>query len=271
MDEPLGALDRRLREEMQYEIRRIHRDLGVTVLYVTHDQQEAMVMSDRIAVFNGRAASSRSRPPEASLRGARARVRRPLHRREQPPARARRERSATTASARSRSTRRDRAALRVAPCGRPGDATTLSLRPERVAVTPKRGLYGNEVEAERSRTSSSSATTSALRVDRLRPTTSSSRSRTWWGTAPFIEGDRVTRRLDGDRLPGPGRPTTRRANDMTGGGRSRPGVPGTRTPVAHAARPRSRAVMFRGMFWRCCCGAALLPGRRLRPRSRHRP
>ncbi len=52
MDEPLGALDRRLREEMQYEIRRIQRELGVTVVYVTHDQQEAMVLSDRVAVFN---------------------------------------------------------------------------------------------------------------------------------------------------------------------------------------------------------------------------
>ncbi|MDE0423036.1 MAG: ABC transporter ATP-binding protein [Gammaproteobacteria bacterium] len=51
MDEPLGALDRRLREEMQFEIRRIQRELGVTVIYVTHDQQEAMVMSDRVAVF----------------------------------------------------------------------------------------------------------------------------------------------------------------------------------------------------------------------------
>ena len=51
MDEPLGALDRRLREEMQYELRRIQRSLGVTVVYVTHDQQEAMVLSDRVAVF----------------------------------------------------------------------------------------------------------------------------------------------------------------------------------------------------------------------------
>ena len=51
MDEPLGALDRRLREEMQYEIRRIQRQIGVTMVYVTHDQTEAMVLSDRIAVF----------------------------------------------------------------------------------------------------------------------------------------------------------------------------------------------------------------------------
>jgi putative spermidine/putrescine transport system ATP-binding protein len=53
LDEPLGALDKNLREQMQIEIRRIHRKLGVTTVYVTHDQTEAMTMSDRIAVFNG--------------------------------------------------------------------------------------------------------------------------------------------------------------------------------------------------------------------------
>ena len=52
MDEPLGALDKNLREEMQYEIKRIHENLGVTVIYVTHDQSEALTMSSRIAVFN---------------------------------------------------------------------------------------------------------------------------------------------------------------------------------------------------------------------------
>jgi putative spermidine/putrescine transport system ATP-binding protein len=52
MDEPLGALDKNLRAQMQIEISRLHRDLGITVLYVTHDQEEALVMSDRIAVFN---------------------------------------------------------------------------------------------------------------------------------------------------------------------------------------------------------------------------
>jgi len=52
MDEPLGALDKQLREQMQYEIKHIHDSLGVTVVYVTHDQSEALTMSDRIAVFN---------------------------------------------------------------------------------------------------------------------------------------------------------------------------------------------------------------------------
>jgi spermidine/putrescine ABC transporter ATP-binding subunit len=52
MDEPLGALDKQLRETMQLEIRRLHAELGMTFVYVTHDQQEALVMSDRVAVMN---------------------------------------------------------------------------------------------------------------------------------------------------------------------------------------------------------------------------
>ena len=52
MDEPLGALDKNLRESMQYEIKHIHESIGVTVVYVTHDQSEALTMSNRIAVFN---------------------------------------------------------------------------------------------------------------------------------------------------------------------------------------------------------------------------
>ncbi|HDR9318563.1 TPA: ABC transporter ATP-binding protein [Burkholderia vietnamiensis] len=52
MDEPLGALDKQLREQMQYEIKQIHEQSGLTVVYVTHDQGEALTMSDRIAVFN---------------------------------------------------------------------------------------------------------------------------------------------------------------------------------------------------------------------------
>ena len=52
MDEPLGALDKQLREHMQMEIKHLHQRLGVTVVYVTHDQEEALTMSDRVAVFH---------------------------------------------------------------------------------------------------------------------------------------------------------------------------------------------------------------------------
>lgn len=52
MDEPLSALDKKLREELQMELRRIHKETGVTILYVTHDQEEALRLSDRVAVFN---------------------------------------------------------------------------------------------------------------------------------------------------------------------------------------------------------------------------
>ena len=52
MDEPLSALDKQLREQLQYEIKRLHQDLGITIVYVTHDQTEALAMSDRVAVFH---------------------------------------------------------------------------------------------------------------------------------------------------------------------------------------------------------------------------
>ncbi|KAB8312486.1 ABC transporter ATP-binding protein [Erwinia endophytica] len=52
MDEPLGALDRQLRETMQMEIRRIHRESGATIIFVTHDQEEALALSDRICLMN---------------------------------------------------------------------------------------------------------------------------------------------------------------------------------------------------------------------------
>ncbi|CAH1656288.1 MULTISPECIES: ABC transporter ATP-binding protein [unclassified Chelatococcus] len=52
MDEPLGALDKKLREELQIEIKKLHASLGITIIYVTHDQEEALTMSDRIAVMD---------------------------------------------------------------------------------------------------------------------------------------------------------------------------------------------------------------------------
>ena len=52
MDEPLGALDKKLRDSLQREIKHLHNNLGITVIYVTHDQEEAMVMSDRVCLMN---------------------------------------------------------------------------------------------------------------------------------------------------------------------------------------------------------------------------
>ncbi|MCB0010180.1 MAG: ATP-binding cassette domain-containing protein, partial [Anaerolineales bacterium] len=52
MDEPLGALDKKLRDELKLEIRRLHRELRKTIVYVTHDQEEAMLLSDRICLMN---------------------------------------------------------------------------------------------------------------------------------------------------------------------------------------------------------------------------
>jgi putative spermidine/putrescine transport system ATP-binding protein len=64
MDEPLGALDKQLREHMQFEIKHLHERLEVTVVYVTHDQGEALTMSDRIAVFNDGRIQQLARPED---------------------------------------------------------------------------------------------------------------------------------------------------------------------------------------------------------------
>jgi putative spermidine/putrescine transport system ATP-binding protein len=72
MDEPLGALDKQLREQMQLEIRHLHEDLGVTVVYVTHDQSEALTMSDRIAVFHQGIVQQLATPEELYERPANA-------------------------------------------------------------------------------------------------------------------------------------------------------------------------------------------------------
>src|SRR5512147_44944 len=53
LDEPLGALDLKLRKEMQLELKKLQREVGITFIYVTHDQEEALTMSDRIAVMSG--------------------------------------------------------------------------------------------------------------------------------------------------------------------------------------------------------------------------
>jgi ABC-type Fe3+/spermidine/putrescine transport system ATPase subunit len=72
MDEPLGALDRKLREQMQLEIKRLQRALGLTAIYVTHDQEEALLLSDRVAIMHEGAIHQVGAPAEVYERPATA-------------------------------------------------------------------------------------------------------------------------------------------------------------------------------------------------------
>ncbi len=143
MDEPLGALDRRLREEMQYEIRRIHKTLGVTVVYVTHDQQEAMVMSDRIAVLRDGRIEQVADPETLYEEPQRSFVARFIGENNRLHGKVLNvDGEICEVDVNGEVVR----AIRIAPC-QAGDPTTLSIRPERVAVTPEPGLYTNELDA----------------------------------------------------------------------------------------------------------------------------
>ena len=104
LDEPLGALDLKLREEMQRELKRIQREVGITFVYVTHDQDEALSMSDRLAVFNEGRIEQVGTPAEVYERPD-DRVRRRLRRRLE-RARARRASASRSAPRRSASARR---------------------------------------------------------------------------------------------------------------------------------------------------------------------
>ncbi|MCY4000216.1 MAG: ABC transporter ATP-binding protein [Bacteroidetes bacterium] len=145
MDEPLGALDRSLREEMQYEIRRIHRSLDVTIVYVTHDQQEAMVMSDRIAVLRDGMIDQIEVPEGLYEAPTSAFVARfigesnQLHGHVSAMFEQDNVCEVDTGGEMIR-------ALKVSPC-HVGDQVTLSIRPERVKMNPESGRYTNEISA----------------------------------------------------------------------------------------------------------------------------
>ena len=141
MDEPLGALDRRLREEMQYEIRRIHRELAVTVVYVTHDQEEAMVLSERIAVLRAGAVEQIAGPEALYEEPERSFVADFIGENNHLDGTV----IAVDGDFCEVEVGRERVrALRIVEC-KPGDSVTLSIRPERVAVNPDLGLYHNQV------------------------------------------------------------------------------------------------------------------------------
>jgi len=145
MDEPLGALDKQLREQMQYEIKDLHDKLEVTIVYVTHDQSEALTMSNRIAVFDDGIIKQLASPsvlyeePENAfvaqfigenntLSGKISSIDKKL---------------CTVDMGQGDSLQ----ALPVNISG-VGSETMISLRPERVVVNPENGTYPNEVSAE---------------------------------------------------------------------------------------------------------------------------
>ena len=132
LDEPLGALDLKLRKEMQIELKRIQDQVGITFIYVTHDQEEALSMSDRVAVMsNGRDRAARRaardlRPAADALRG-RLHRRHELHRR--PGRRGGRRRL-------RRRRRRGRRRARPRRRAERGRRVRVGIRPERMAAHP---------------------------------------------------------------------------------------------------------------------------------------
>ena len=145
MDEPLGALDKQLREQMQLEIKHIHAGLGVTVVYVTHDQSEALTMSDRIAVFNDGVIQQLASPADLYERPENAFVAQFIgeNNRLQGQVTAM---NGTTCQVQIDGSAAIRAlAVNV---GGVGQATTLSLRPERVKINPPAGSVPNLFNAE---------------------------------------------------------------------------------------------------------------------------
>jgi len=144
MDEPLGALDKNLREEMQYEIKHIHESLGVSVVYVTHDQSEALTMSNRIAVFNDGVVQQLSTPSELYERPQNAFVAQFIGENNRLLGTVR-EINGNTCTVEVDGSGVVQA-LPINVSGN-GERTTLSLRPERVTINPPEGSVPNVFDA----------------------------------------------------------------------------------------------------------------------------
>ncbi len=140
MDEPLGALDKNLREEMQYEIKHIHESLGVSVVYVTHDQSEALTMSNRIAVFNDGLVQQLSTPAELYERPQNAFVAQFIGENNRLLG------TVKAINGNSCTVEIDGSGIvQAVPVNvsSNGERTTLSLRPERVTINPPEGSVPN--------------------------------------------------------------------------------------------------------------------------------
>ncbi len=123
LDEPLSALDRRLRQTMQVELRRIQRDSGLTTIFVTHDQEEALTLSDRVAILDGGRIVQEGAPADG-LRAARDALRRDVPGRRQPVRR--------DGAGRRRRRRRSGRCAAADPLPAEGSAVTLAVRPEKI-------------------------------------------------------------------------------------------------------------------------------------------
>jgi putative spermidine/putrescine transport system ATP-binding protein len=144
MDEPLGALDKQLREQMQYEIRHLHERLGITVVYVTHDQAEALTMSDRIAVFNDGVVEQLSTPDELYERPRNSFVAKFIG--ENNRLRGVVQDICTDGSCTVRLASGELVRASAVRVSKKGDRTLLSLRPERVKIDPLTNGIANIVE-----------------------------------------------------------------------------------------------------------------------------
>ena len=140
LDEPLAALDRKLRREMQIELQNLQRSLGITFILVTHDQEEALSMSDRVCIMrDGRIVQIGA--PQRALRRAgqplRRRFRRQVEllRRDGAPASA----AASPRSTSTRGSRRRRASRARRRGSQPGEKVAMSVRPEQMALSRERG------------------------------------------------------------------------------------------------------------------------------------
>ncbi|PMR72478.1 ABC transporter ATP-binding protein [Billgrantia endophytica] len=144
MDEPLGALDKQLREHMQLEIKQLHEQLGLTVVFVTHDQSEALTMSDRVAVFNDGVIQQIDTPSRLYEHPANAFVAQFIGENNTL--------SGTIESVEGRQCRVSfgeglRTGALIGPNLGAGDATRLSIRPERVKLNGSARALPNRLQA----------------------------------------------------------------------------------------------------------------------------
>ncbi|MGF1764317.1 ABC transporter ATP-binding protein [Aliivibrio kagoshimensis] len=144
MDEPLGALDKQLREQMQYEIKRLHEKLGITILYVTHDQTEALTMSDRIAVFNDGAVQQLASPIDLYEHPENTFVAQFIGENNQLDGHVgefNNDYCVINISG-------EKVKARAVKVNEIGENSTLSIRPEKVVVDPESGQYDNIFQAK---------------------------------------------------------------------------------------------------------------------------